>query len=229
MKLKCAIFDFDGTLFDSMFIWDSAGEVYLRSLGVEPKPTLREEVRAMSLHQSACHFRQEYAIPFSVEAIMEGINRTVEEFYLHTIQPKPGAAAFLKQLNAQGVRMCIATASERSPIEAALKRCGMEEYFEAIFTCSNVGHGKDEPVIFRRAMAHFGADRSNTVIFEDALHALQTAWADGFTVAAVYDPSEERQAQIRHLSDCFIPDFEHTEDFWRMVHEDENSVVHRRK
>ena len=51
--LKCAVFDFDGTLFDSMPLWDSAGERYLRSLGTEPKPNVREEIRAMSLDQSA--------------------------------------------------------------------------------------------------------------------------------------------------------------------------------
>ena len=64
MKLKCAIFDFDGTLFDSMYIWDIVGEVYLRSLGKEPKPSMREDIRALSLYQSSCYFKEEYAIDF---------------------------------------------------------------------------------------------------------------------------------------------------------------------
>ena len=62
MKLKCAIFDFDGTLFDSMFIWDSVGEIYLRSLEKKPKPSMREDVRSLSLYQSACYFKEEYEI-----------------------------------------------------------------------------------------------------------------------------------------------------------------------
>ena len=217
MKLKCAIFDFDGTLFDSMYIWDMVGEVYLRSLGIEPKLSMREDIRALSLYQSSCYFKEEYAIDLPVEEIMAGINKTVENFYLHEVQPKEGVVAFLNQMKQQGIAICIATASERYQIEAALQRCHMEHLFEAIFTCTEVGYGKDEPVIFRRAMEYFEADRNNTIIFEDALHAVNTAKKDGFKVSAVFDNSEKRQAEIRQLSDCYIPEFEHVEEFWQFV------------
>ena len=221
MKLKCAIFDFDGTLFDSMFIWDNVGEIYLRSLEKEPKPSMREDVRALSLYQSACYFKQEYDLSLSVEEIMTGINQTIEHFYIYEVLPKPGVADFLKRMHKAGISMCIATASDRYQIEAALSRCGMEHYFEAIFTCSEVGHGKDEPVIFQKAMEHFGADRSSTIVFEDAIHAIQTTKADGFTVVAVFDDSEKRQAEIRDLADCYIADFEDTEEFWKLLKEGE--------
>lgn len=214
MKITCAIFDFDGTLFDSMFIWDSVGEIYLRSLGKDPGPSMREDVRALSLYQSACYFRKEYELPLSAEEIMAGINRTIEHFYIHEVLPKRGVVDFLERMKQAGIPMCIATASDRYQIEAALGRCGMARYFDAVFTCSEVGHGKDEPVIFRKAMEHFGADRSTTLVFEDAIHAVRTAKADGFAVCAVFDSSEKRQAEIRSLSDCCIADFEHTEAFW---------------
>lgn len=217
MKIRCAIFDFDGTLFDSMFLWDSVGEIYLRSLGKEPGPSMREDVRALSLYQSACYFQKEYDLPLSPEEIMAGINRTIGHFYLHEVQPKPGVVAFLEQLDRAGIRMCIATASDRCQIEAALRRCGMEQYFAAIFTCSEVGHGKDEPVIFRTAMDHFHADRSSAVVFEDAIHAIRTARADGFPVVAVFDSSEKRQTEVRSLANCYLADFEHTEDFWKFA------------
>ena len=217
MKIKCAIFDFDGTLFDSMFIWDNVGEIYLRSLGKEPKASMREDIRILSLYQSACYFKEEYGIDLSVEEIMEGINQTIEHFYIHEVQPKVGVVPFLNELKQQGIFMCIATASDRYQIEAALKRCGMEEIFEAVFTCTEVGHGKDEPEIFRKAMEYFDADRSNTVVFEDALHAIRTAKSDGFEVVAVFDSSEEHQNEIRNLSDCYILDFEHLEKFWEFV------------
>lgn len=217
MKIKCAIFDFDGTLFDSMFIWDSVGETYLRSLGKEPKPSMREDVRALSLYQSACYFRKEYNLSLSVEEIMAGINQTIAHFYIHEVLPKPGVVDFLEWMKNAEIPMCIATASDRYQIEAALSRCEMEHYFEAIFTCSEVEHGKDEPVIFQKAMEHFSADRTTTIVFEDALHAIQTAKADGFAVVAVFDNSEKRQDEIRRLSDCYIADFEHTEDFWKFA------------
>lgn len=213
MKIKCAIFDFDGTLFDSMFIWESVGEIYLRSLGKEPKPTLREDVRALSLYQSACYFRKEYDLPLSEEQIMSGINKTIEHFYINEVMPKPYVTEFLDEMKQKGIPMCIATASDRYQIEAALSRCGMSHYFEAIFTCSEVGCGKDEPVIFRKAMEYFNSDRSSSIIFEDALHAIKTAKNDGFTVVSVFDDSEKRQDEVRAISDCYIRDFEHTEDF----------------
>lgn len=213
MKIKCAIFDFDGTLFDSMFIWDSVGEIYLRSLGKEPKPSLREDVRALSLYQSACYFRKEYDLPLSEEQIMSGINKTIEHFYINEVMPKPHVTEFLDEMKQKGIPMCIATASDRYQIEAALSRCRMSHYFDAIFTCSEVGCGKDEPVIFRKAMEYFNSDRSSSIIFEDALHAIKTAKNDGFTVVSVFDDSEKRQDEVRAISDCYIRDFEHTEDF----------------
>ena len=217
MKIGCGIFDFDGTLFDSMFLWDSVGEIYLRSLGREPKPSMREDVRALSLYQSACYFQEEYDLALSVEEIMAGINQTIEHFYLYEVLPKAGVKDFLTQMKKVGIPMCIATASDRYQVEAALKRCGMEHYFDEIFTCTEVGHGKDEPVIFQKAMEHFGADRGNTVVFEDALHAVQTAKKDGFQVVAVFDSSEKRQAEIRELTDCYLADFAHAEEFWRFA------------
>ncbi len=228
MKIKCAIFDFDGTLFDSMFIWESVGEIYLRSLGKEAKASLREDVRALSLYQSACFMREEYDLSLSVEQIMEGINQTIEDFYIHEVLPKSGVVDFLERMRKTKIPMCIATASERYQIQAALSRCGMEQYFEAIFTCTEIGHGKDEPVIFRKAMMHFGADRSTTIVFEDAVHAVKTAKADGFMVAAVFDGSEKRQSEIRNLSDCYISDFENTEDFWKFVSVENNAKKGRR-
>ena len=97
----------------------------------------------------------------------------------------------------------------------------MEHLFDAIFTCTEVGHGKDEPVIFRKAMEYFDAERNNTLIFEDALHAVKTAKKDGFKVAAVFDKSEKRQAEIQQLCDCYITEFEHAEEFWQFVLEGE--------
>lgn len=214
MKLKCAIFDFDGTLFDSMFIWDMIGEVYLRSLGKEPKPSMREDIRALSLYQSAYYFKKEYEIDLSLEEIMEGINKTVENFYIHEVQPKAGVVDFLRQMKQQEIATCIATASERYLIEAALQRCHMEDLFDAIFTCTEVGHGKDEPIVFRKAMECFDAERDNTIIFEDALHAVETAKKDGFKVAVVFDSSEKRQTEIQQLSDFYITDFQQIDGFW---------------
>ena len=157
--LKGLIFDFDGTLFDSMFIWDTAGEVYLRSIGKEPEADLQKVLKLMSLLQSAEYIREKYQIPLSVGEIMDGINHTVEGFYFHSVEPKPGVIAFLEELYRKNIKMCIATATDRYQVEAALQRCQMRHFFSEIFTCTEVGRGKDRPDIFRKAMEHLQTDR----------------------------------------------------------------------
>ena len=216
--LKGAIFDFDGTLFDSMFIWDTAGEMYLRSIGIEPREDLQKVLKTMSLLQSATYIREKYRVSLTIEEIMDGINRTVEDFYFHTVQPKEGVVAFLEQMKAQGIKMCIATATDRYQVEAALKRCGMESFFYEIFTCTDVGHGKDEPIIFQKALEHLGTTKANTVVFEDAYHAAKTAKADGFITVAVFDFHESKQAELHSASDCFIESFTQTEHFWKFAY-----------
>ena len=143
MKIQCAIFDFDGTLFDSMQMWNTAADEYLRSIGREPAPGLRDAVKAMSLRRAAEYLQKEYALTRTVEEILAGIDGIVERFYMQEAQPKPGVPEFLREMQRAGIAMCIATATSRYLIEAALKRCGLERFFDAIFTCGEVGHGKE--------------------------------------------------------------------------------------
>ena len=215
--LKGAIFDFDGTLFDSMFIWDTAGEVYLRSVGREPDTDLQKVLKPMSLRQSAEYIREKYHIPLSAADIMDGINRTVEDFYFHAVEPKTGIIAFLKELQRRNIRMCIATATDRYQVEAALQRCGLRHFFSEIFTCTEVGSGKDSPEIFRRAMEHLQTDRGTTAVVEDAYHAVHTAKQDGFSVVGVYDSHESRQQELALLCDVFLPDYLDLTDFWKFA------------
>ena len=215
--IQGVIFDFDGTLFDSMFIWDTAGEVYLRSIGKEPEANLQKVLKSMSLLQSAQYIREKYHIPLSVENIMDGVNRTVEDFYFHTVEPKPGVIAFLEELNRRNIKMCIATATDRYQVEAALQRSGMRHLFSEIFTCTEVGSGKDRPEIFRKAMEYLQTDHSTTVVVEDAYHAVYTAKQDGFYVVGVHDSHEIRQQELLHLADVYLSDYFELTSFWKFA------------
>ena len=215
--IQGVIFDFDGTLFDSMFIWDTAGESYLRSIGKEPEADLQKFLKPMSLLQSAQYIREKYDIPLSVEEIMDGVNRTVEGFYFHSTQPKPGVIDFLEELHRRNIKMCIATATDRYQVEAALQRCKMRHFFSEIFTCTEVGSGKDTPDIFRKAMEHLQTDRSNTAVVEDAYHAAHTAKQDGFMVVGVYDSHESRQQELLQIADVFLPDYLNLNNFWKFA------------
>lgn len=217
MKIKCAIFDFDGTLFDSMHISANVGEIYLRSLGKEPKASLREDVETLSLYQAAYYFQKEYDVALSADEIVNGINKTIEHFNVYEVLPKHGVCEFLDKMKQLNIPMCIATAIDRAQVIAALKRCKMEQYFDEVFTSIEVGSGKDEPMIYRKAMEYFDADYSTSLVFEDALYAVQTAKRDGFQVVAVYDASETQQEEIRKFCDFYLSDFERPEDFWKYI------------
>ena len=206
MRIRGAIFDVDGTLLDSMFIWDTIGETYLRSIGYQPKENLNETFKNMSLHQAARYYQTEYGVTLSIDEIMDGVNAMLERYYRFEVPLKPGVAELLERLRQDGVRLCIATATDRHLVEAALDRCGVLSCFGEIFTCNEVGHGKDEPDIFEAALRFLGTRREETLVFDDALYAVRTAKEAGFPVAAVYDSHERSQAEVRARSDLYLED-----------------------
>ena len=206
MRIRGAIFDVDGTLLDSMFIWDTIGEAYLRSIGYQPKENLNETFKNMSLHQAARYYQTEYGVTRSIDEIMDGVNAMLERYYRFEVPLKPGAAELLERLRQDGVKLCIATATDRHLVEAALDRCGVLSCFGEIFTCNEVGHGKDEPDIFEAALRFLGTRREETLVFDDALYAVRTAKEAGFPVAAVYDSHERSQAEVRARSDLYLED-----------------------
>ncbi|MCI8623953.1 MAG: HAD family phosphatase [Provencibacterium sp.] len=206
MRIRGAIFDVDGTLLDSMFIWDTIGESYLRSIGYEPKENLNEAFKSMSLYQAACYYQSHYDVTLTTGAIMDGVNALLERYYRYEVLLKPGAAELAAGLQAEGVRLCIATATDRHLVEAALSRLGILPYFSSIFTCTEVGHGKDEPHIFEEALRFLGTKKEETLVLDDAFYAVQTAKKAGFPVAAVYDPYEKDQEGLRRLADLYLED-----------------------
>ncbi|MBQ8497191.1 MAG: HAD family phosphatase [Clostridia bacterium] len=206
--IKGAIFDLDGTLLDSMWIWDTIGEVYLRSLGIKPRENLAETLKTFTLEQSAEHFRKYYGVTLSFAEIVGGVNGMVEKFYQDTVPLKKSVAEFLERLSLDGVKMCIATVTDRYLVEAALERLSIRAYFSEIFTTAEVGCDKTTPQIYRTALTHLGTEKSETVVFEDAYHALMTAKNDGFPVAAVYDKHESMQAEMKANGDYYITDYE---------------------
>ena len=210
MRLQSAIFDMDGTLLDSMHIWNDVGPKTLRSMGIEPAPDLGPRLMLMTFRDGAALCKEEYHLSESVEEIMDLTKDRVRSFYEQEVQAKPGVEKFLSLLKMEGVWMYVATNTDRDLVEAALKHTGLEGYFRGILTCTEVGAGKkDSPEIYERAMRRLRGNKKDTVIFEDALHAIRTAKTAGFRVCGVYDPSAEAdQEEIKSLSDYYIRSFE---------------------
>ena len=206
--LTGAIFDFDGTLLDSMFIWDTIGEDYLRTLGKEPHEDLKETFMTLTLEEAAEYYREHYKVTLSVTEIVDSINAMVEGIYRTKVTLKPGVMAYLRLLKERGVKMCVATVTDRYLVEDTLERLGILHYFSEIFTCAEVGYGKDKPIIYQKALDHLGTAKEETFVFEDSLFALETAKIDGFPTVGVYDMHESRQEEMKRLADCYVRSFE---------------------
>ena len=208
MKITGCIFDLDGTLLDSMHLWSSVGRDYLISLGKKPNDDLDEKLREMSMRQASSYFIVDYGVVKSPEEIAQGINDTMEENYKHRAFPKKGVIDFLEDMMNKGVKMCIASATDTYLIEYALKANNMEKYFEHIFSCTDVGHGKDEPNIYNEALEFLGTDKDTTYVFEDALYAVETLKNNGFKVVGIADKfSEDHREIIKNKADVFVDSF----------------------
>lgn len=215
--IRGAIFDADGTLFDSMHIWSGVGSGYLKTMGIEAKEDLDERFKEISLYQSAVLLKEEYSLPLTIEEISDGINKMVDDAYANDVQLKVGVAELLEGLHRRGVKMCVASATESYQIRMALERCGVAKYFVEVYSCGDVGHGKDEPVIFRTAMDRMGTTRENTYVFEDALYSVKTAKADGFGAIGIYDKWMEYQDELIALVDYYIKDYRALDAFWKFI------------
>lgn len=203
--IRGAIFDVDGTLLDSMYLWDRVGEDYLQGKGIAPLPDMEERVRTMSMMQIAQYCQQAYGMTEPAQQIIDEINGMVLEKYRNEVQPKLGVKALLSMLREKGVALAVATASDRCLIEEALEHTGLLPYFDVFLTCSEVGAGKDSPAIFYTACKAMGTRPEETVLFEDSLYSMKTAKKEGFLVAAVFDESAAGETEeIRQLADWYV-------------------------
>lgn len=209
MKIKGAIFDLDGTLLDSMYVWDTLGTQYLINRGIEPEEGLDDKFKTFSIIQAAEYYQTQYGITDSVEKITDDLNKMVEYEYFNNIKPKKGVIKMLEKFKANSVKMCIATATDRYLVEECLKNNNMIEYFSGIFTCTEVGAGKDKPLIFEAALKHLGTDKTSTYIFEDSTYAIQTAKNAGFNVIGIADEfAQGGSSGVISAADEYVTDYD---------------------
>lgn len=206
--IQGAIFDCDGTLFDSMYLYRSFVTRYLTGRGLTPENGIEDSVRYMSMLEAVEYIRGIYGLPESAEEIIADCNRMLEHAYFHEILLRPGVAVLLENLHERRVPMCIATATDRYLVEGALRRVGIDHYFSAITTCTEAGAGKEQPDVFLQALEILGTPLTATWVFEDARHAVATAKKCGFPVCAVWDLDEDDHvAQIERQSDIYLKSF----------------------
>lgn len=207
--IKGAIFDMDGTLLDSMPVWEHACERYLEKKGIVAEKNLSEILFSMSMGEGAEYVKKKYELTEAVDEIIDGVNAIVYEAYEKDVVPKPGVEAFLQQLQEAGIPMVVATSSDRAMAEVAFERIGLSPYFKQIFTCSEIGAGKSKPDIYFAAAECLGTKPEDTWVFEDACYAIETAKNAGFRTVGLFDATSAKDSeQIQAIADVYAKSME---------------------
>lgn len=208
-EVDAVIFDMDGTLLNTLWAWKNSTSNFLRSRGIEPPENIDAEMAELSLLEGARVLKERYGFKESPEELLEEVLATVRKFYEEDAMPKPGVPGVLQALKKQGIKICVATASDRKFAEAAFKRTGLMEYIDFIITCDEVGVGKHNPLVYETALKKLGTNRKRTLVVEDALYALQTAKKAGFPTAGVYEVDfAADQSALQSDATYYVPSFQ---------------------
>lgn len=212
MDFKAAIFDMDGTLVDSLsfwgIFWSDMGERYKGDKKFRPSEEDDKRVRTM-LFSDACTFLYEkYGFGESADDLLLGGEDYMRNFYEQKVFAKPGVIEFLEKLKDDGVKMCIASATQPGLISVALEHTGLKKYFSKVISCTDVGAGKDKPDVFLAAAEYLGENVSDVCVFEDSLVALETAAKAGFKTVGIYDKYNFGHDKMKEFVDEFIDDGE---------------------
>lgn len=208
MNIKGAIFDMDGTLVDSLFLWEviwkAFGDKYLNGEPFAPNAADDKAVRTVPLRDAMQIIYDHYGFGNSGEELFRLSTDIIRNFYATEATLKTGVRELLAVLQQQGVKMCVASATTSELIEVTMKHSGIYPYFSAIFSCADLGMGKEKPDVYLLAQQHLGTETAETWVFEDSLVALETASKIGMQTVGVFDRCNPYQTEIKAVCTVYV-------------------------
>ncbi|MBO4627695.1 MAG: HAD family phosphatase [Lachnospiraceae bacterium] len=205
---RAAIFDLDGTIVDSMWMWRDIDIEYLKRHGLSYINGLQEKIEGMSFHETAVYFQKNFGITESLEQIQKEWNDMAMEYYRTKVPVKPGVTAYLTKLREQGIKTGIATSNSWELLDTVLDATGLRPYMDSIHSACEVGRGKPAPDIYLLVADDLGVAPSECMVFEDILPGIAAGHNAGMRVCSVYDEySADRMDEIIKVSDHHIRSF----------------------
>ena len=205
---KAVLFDMDGTLADSMWIWRAIDVEFLGRYGIELPGRLQEDIEGMSFSETARYFREIFNLRETEEEIKAIWNEMAYEKYRDEVPLKPGARDFIYWLKDQGFRTAICTSNSRELIDVAVEARGLAQGIDYVVTACEVQAGKPAPDIYLRAAKELAVAPAACLVFEDIPAGILAGKRAGMSVCAVEDEySAYCMEEKRRLSDFVIRDF----------------------
>lgn len=206
--MKAAIFDLDGTLIDSMGVWDRLGSDFLAARGIHC-PEISLEIKNMSFMEAAGYYIERFSFKDTREQLVAMWNEMALKEYSENIDLKKGAREYILNLSGRGIKLGLATATYRRLALAVLERHRLLSLFQSVVTVEEVGRGKEYPDIFLLTAHKMKVRPEDCVVFEDCLHAVKGAKRAGMRVCAVYDYfSAHEKKDIECIADKYIHCFD---------------------
>lgn len=205
---KYYLFDFDGTLVDSMPTFVSCMLRILDENGIAYGEDLVKTITPLGLNGTAEYYINVMGVPMEKTALMLLMKEYFMDAYLHTIPAKKNVIPVLKELKQRGVSLNVLTASPHITLDPCLKRLGIFELFDNVWSCDDFSTTKADPNIYLAAAEKMGTAVENVLFLDDNLNADITAKSAGMQVCGVYDPSSEDYVeQMKAATDYYIYDF----------------------
>lgn len=207
--IKAVIFDMDGTIIDSMWVWKEVDVDFLKKRGIELPEDLQRAIEGLSFTETAVYFKERFNLKESIEEIKDEWMDMVDHYYRNIIQAKKGVHKFLKYLKENGYLIGMATSNNRQLVEAVLLRNNILQYFDEIVTTCEVPRDKSFPDVFLETAKRLNVKPQECIVFEDTVPAVRGARAAGMKVVGVYDENGTcTPDELKEITDHLIEDFE---------------------
>lgn len=204
---KTYLFDFDGTLVDSMPTYFKGLLNVLDEFQIPYSDDIVKIVTPLGYPGTARYF-QSLGVPLSEDEIVRRFQDYSVNAYTNSVPAKKNVVETLRILKEQGHSLNVLTASPHTQLDPCLKRLGIMEWFDHVWSCNDFNTTKADPEIYKRAAKQMGVPVKEVIFLDDNYNADKTAKEAGMIVYGVYDSySEPYLDEIKALVDKFIYDF----------------------